>query len=108
MMKWSVPHAQVMMNAERNLLSLEGMVSFDTAARLANEGRRLLTQADKNGALSIDVRRVQNSSSATLTVVLEWWRALDALQLSLKAIYFPEQMEPLVSLSGLNRILPEH
>lgn len=98
---------QVTIDTDRHVLSLQGPVSFDTAAGLANEGRYLLQQVEAGTTLSIDARGVQHSSSATLTVVLEWWRALNARQLELKEVLLPEQMQPLVALSGLNRILPE-
>lgn len=97
---------QVMMNAEKSILSLQGPVSFDTAAQMAREGRRLLQQVEQGSTLSIDARGVQFSSSATLTIILEWWRALNVRELSLKEVLLPEQMKPLVALSGLSRILP--
>lgn len=103
----TMEQGRVTMDAGRQVLSLQGPVSFDTAALLADEGCRLLKQVAPETAVSIDARSVQHSSSATLTVVLEWWRALNARQLRLKDVLLPEQMRPLVALSGLNRILPE-
>lgn len=101
------PQSQVAMDADNHVLSLQGQVSFTKAAALAHEGCRLLQRVAPGTTLSIDARGVQHSSSATLTVVLEWWRALNAHQLGLNAILLPEQMQSLVALSGLNRILPE-
>lgn len=101
-----VPPSQVVMDVDSHVLSLQGQVSFTNAAGLAHEGCRLLQRMAPGTTLSIDARGVQHSSSATLTVVLEWWRALKTHQLALKAILLPEQMQPLVALSGLTRILP--
>lgn len=103
----NMPLCQVTIDINRHVLSLQGAVSFDTATQLANEGRHLLQQVEPGTTFSIDACGVQYSSSATLTVVLEWWRALNARQLVLKEVLLPEQMQPLVALSGLNRILPE-
>ena len=102
-----MPLSQVVMDVDSHVLSLQGPVSFTKAAALAHEGCRLLQRVAPGTTLSIDARGVQHSSSATLTVVLEWWRALNAHQLGLKAVLLPEQMQSLVALSGLNRILPE-
>ena len=94
------------LDKQRAVLCLNGPVSFDTALHLAEVGRSLISRCAEQSSLSIDIRGVQQPSSATLTVVLEWWRAMNKRRITLAEVRLPNQMAPLVALSGLEQILP--
>lgn len=86
------------------MLTLSGAPGFATAAALAKAGQTWLASA--TGPVEIDARAVTHSSSATVTILLEWLRAAPNKTCTISHIALPDVMQELVALSRLERVLP--
>lgn len=94
----------VALNADAQTLTLTGAPGFATATALAHAGRTWLGSA--KGVVEIDARGVTASSSATITVLLEWLRAAGESACKVSHIALPDVMHELIALSRLDRVLP--
>lgn len=94
----------VTLKADAHVLTLAGAPDFATAATLGQAGRTWLHGV--KGAVEIDASGVTTSSSATITVLLEWLRTAQGQACDISRIALPDVMHELVALSRLDRVLP--
>lgn len=96
----------VSLEASGSVLRVEGQVGFEVATALAEAGRGWLAGQPAETAVSFDLTGVADVSSAALSVLLEWARAVRAAGLTLEAVRLSPALRRLTDLAGLERLLP--
>ena len=86
-------------------LHFGGVVHFDNAPQLCNEGLRLLKTAAKT--VTIDMSQLQSSSSVVVAVLVSWVRAASEQQQVLYCANMPPKLRAIIGVSGLTQVLPE-
>lgn len=97
----------VHLEATEGRLAVGGDVDFDVAAPLAAAGARWLAQQPAACRLHLDLRGVDQVSSAALSVMLEWLRSAHRAGLEVEAVQLSPALAKLTALAGLNSLLPQ-
>ena len=84
-------------------LHFGGVVHFDNAEKICNDGLKLLKSAPKQ--ITIDMQLLQ-THSIVVAILVSWTRASQAGQHLLMA-NMPEKLRALIKVSGLTQALPE-
>jgi phospholipid transport system transporter-binding protein len=85
-----------------NGLVLEGVLDFDSVARLLPEGDALLAGP---GSLDLDLSGVREANSAGLALLLEWLSLARERDLRLRLRNLPEPLERLAALADVSELL---
>ncbi len=80
-------------------LSLMGVINFDNAEKVYQEGLILLKQAAAPVVL-LDLSAFNSSNTISLAVFVQWLRAMSA-QCQLKLVHMPEKMRDIIEASNL-------
>jgi anti-anti-sigma factor len=86
-------------------LHLGGVVHFDNAEKICNDGLKLLKNAPKQ--ITIDMQHLQSSHSVVLAILVSWTRAAHQAKQSLLMANMPDKLRALIKVSGLTDALPE-
>jgi len=91
--------------ANGDVLSLAGVLDFDSVVELRPVGRDWLLAA---GAATrrLDLAGVTHSSSAGLALLLDWMRVAGGVDKTLRIENMPAYMLALARISGLDALLP--
>ena len=95
--------AQLSLHETRLLFG--GVVHFDNAAKVCDDGLKLLKTAPK--AITIDMQQLQSSHSVVVAILVSWTRAASKSQQRLSFANMPEKLRAMISVSGLTEALPE-
>lgn len=87
-----------------DVLSIAGVLDFDSVVELEVEGRRWLTGAAP-AACRLDLAGVTYSSSVGIALLLGWLRAAQHAHKHLQISNMPADMAALVRVGGLDDIL---
>ncbi|MDC8445771.1 MAG: STAS domain-containing protein [Nitrosomonas sp.] len=90
-----------MIYRDGNTLVVEGGVTVHNVAGLTRQGIELL---DSN-LLYVDLQKVTEVDSTTISMLLEWQRAADRKDCRLKFVHFPASLESLMQLYDVTSIL---
>jgi len=93
---WIVPQGH-------SRFGVEGVLDFDTAARLLVESRQ---QFAGKGRMDIDLQGVRGSNSAGLALLLEWLELAYRQGISLRFRNLPESIARLAAITNLTGLLP--
>ncbi|WP_136255342.1 STAS domain-containing protein [Onishia niordana] len=97
----------VSLSAFEGELQVSGDVDFDVAASLAAAGVKWLAQQSAATELHLDLRGIDQVSSAALSVMLEWLRSADNAGLEVKQVQLSPALARLTALAGLDSLLPQ-
>jgi phospholipid transport system transporter-binding protein len=86
---------------ENDSLVLEGAVTLDTVAALADAVQEQLRQ----GARVVDFREVTEVDSAAVALALEWLRRAGEGKIDLRFANLPAAMQNLAKLYGVSELL---
>lgn len=86
-------------------LHFGGVVHFDNAERVCNDGLKLLQQAPRQ--LVIDMQTLESSTSIVVAILLSWTRMASKAQQTLHIAHMPDKLRAIISVSGLTDALPE-
>ena len=88
---------------------LLGDLTLDTSHKLLHEGLLAISRASTNGdqQWTIDCRKVGEVSSATVALILQWWRACQSRQVQLRLENLPSKLLPLMMISEVEPLLQE-
>ena len=95
--------AQLTLQETRLLLG--GVVHFDNAQKVCDEGLKLLKTAPKT--ITIDMSQLQSSSSVVVAILVSWLRVASQNQQTLLFGNMPEKLRAIISVSGLTDVLPQ-
>lgn len=95
------------LNAFEGGLQVSGDVDFDVAAPLAAAGAKWLAQQPAATELHLDLRGIDQVSSAALSVMLEWLRSAGKAGLEVKQVQLSPALARLTALAGLDSLLPQ-
>lgn len=93
---WIVPRGH-------SRFGVEGVLDFDTAARLLGESRR---QFVGKGHMEVDLQGVRGANSAGLALLLEWLELAHRHGISLRFRNLPESIARLAAITNLTGLLP--
>ncbi|WP_456267567.1 STAS domain-containing protein [Kushneria sp. AK178] len=88
-------------------LYLKGAPGFDNAPDLASAGIHWL-QGRSESSVSFNLCGVDRTSSATISVLLEWLRAAQAGRLEVDRITLSDRMRELIEMAELSDVFPAH
>ncbi|ALM52120.1 STAS domain-containing protein [Halomonas huangheensis] len=91
--------------AEGSTLRITGRVGFEGAATMAEAGCDWLRSRSRGEAIVLDLEGVEEVSSAALSMMLEWQRALRHAGLVLSEVRLSSVLAQLTSLSGLEALV---
>ena len=94
---------------ESGRYALRGVVTFDNAAQVERDGRKLLSQG-QNGAtkgVSISLAELLQADSSTLSVCLSWVRLARRQGYSLCFTGVPQELTALAKVSGVEELLAD-
>ena len=86
-------------------LHFGGVVHFDNAEKICNDGLKLLKSAPKQ--ITIDMQMLQTSHSIVVAILVSWTRAANQAGQHLLMVNMPEKLRALIKVSGLTQALPE-
>lgn len=84
-------------------LHFGGVVHFDNAEKVCNDGLKLLQQAPKT--VTIDMQALESSSSIVLAILLSWLRKANQAQQTLHLAHMPDKLRAIIGVSGLTDTL---
>jgi anti-anti-sigma regulatory factor len=82
-----------------------GVVHFDNAQKVCDDGLKLLRTAPK--AITIDMSQLQSSSSVVVAILVSWLRAASQYQQTLQFCHMPQKLRAIISVSGLTDVFPQ-
>lgn len=97
----------VHLEAVEGELAVSGDVDFDVAAPLAAAGSKWLAEQPVSRGLHLDLRGVDQVSSAALSVMLEWLRSAQRAGLEVEGVQLSPALAKLTALAGLDSLLPQ-
>lgn len=97
----------VKLEARDDALYLKGAPGFDNASDLAKAGIDWLQGYDGT-QVSFNLCGVSRTSSATISVLLEWLRAAQAKKLEVDRITLSDSMRELIEMAELSDVFPAH
>ena len=86
-------------------LQFGGVVHFDNAQKVCDDGLKLLRTAPK--AITIDMSQLQSSSSVVVAILVSWLRAASQYQQTLQFCHMPQKLRAIISVSGLTDVFPQ-
>lgn len=87
-------------------LAVAGDVDFDIAAPLAEAGSGWLAEQSSGSHVALDLRGVEQVSSAALSVLLEWTRRARAAGVQIDSVRLSAPLLRLTRVAGLDALLP--
>lgn len=84
-------------------LHFGGVVHFDNAEKVCNDGLKLLEQAPK--VVTIDMQALESSSSIVVAILLSWTRKATNAQQTLHLANMPDKLRAIIGVSGLAETL---
>ncbi|GHC32286.1 hypothetical protein GCM10010082_28340 [Kushneria pakistanensis] len=97
----------VALKAREDVLYLKGAPGFDNASDLATAGINWLQQ-HKGSQVSFNLCGVSRTSSATISVLLEWLRMTQQKKLEVDRITLSDSMRELIEMAELSDVFPAH
>lgn len=97
----------ITLEARDTTLYLKGAPGFDNAAGLALAGIEWLKKYDGK-RISFNACGVNRTSSATISVLLEWLRAAQRKNLQIDRMILSDRMRELVEMAELDHVFPAH
>lgn len=97
----------VTLEARDAALYLKGAPGFDNAPELASAGIDWL-QGYGGTQVSFNLCGVERTSSATISVLLEWLRAAQSKKLEVDRITLSDRMRELIEMAELGDVFPAH
>lgn len=97
----------VTLKARDAALYLKGAPGFDNASDLATAGIDWLKGYDGT-QVSFNLCGVSRTSSATISVLLEWLRVAQAKKLEVDRITLSDSMRELIEMAELGDVFPAH
>jgi len=94
------------LEASETSLRVCGRVNFDGAAEMAEAGREWLEARQQGESVRLDLGDVEQVSSAALSVMLEWLRAIREAGLRLDGVELSPALQRLTRLAGIDSLLP--
>ena len=91
-----------MITRDGDCLQVSGRLTMETVAALYNTGLK----ANENGALVIDMARVEEVDSAAVSLLLSWLRRAQSNQVALSFEHIPDNLMSLARLYGVADLLP--
>jgi len=85
-------------------LQVSGIVDFDNALDLRQQGERLISKAADH--CEVDFSRVTKAGSAALTLLFSWLRHSVNVQKTLVFTNLPDDLLGVAQVSGVDQILP--
>lgn len=95
------------LEADGNVLCVLGEADFTVAATLAATGCEWLHRQAEGSRIRFDLSRVDQASSAALSVMLEWLRCARRRQLMVESVRLSSPLSRLTAMAGLDRLLPQ-
>ena len=89
------------------VLSASGEAGFDVAAALATAGCEWLDQQTEGSRVAFDLSRVDQASSAVLSVMLEWLRCARRKALVVESVRLSTPLSRVTAMAGLDRLLSQ-
>lgn len=88
---------------------LQGDLTLDTSHQLLQDGLLAISRASTKGdqQWTIDCSKVGEVSSATVALILQWWRACQSRQVQLRLENLPSKLLPLMMISEVEPLLRE-
>ena len=83
---------------------LSGVVDFANLAEIRRIGEARINEARE--ALSIDLSRLEKANSAAVALLIAWFRAAEAHQMSIAFVEVPHELRNIIAFSGLDEVLP--
>ncbi len=84
------------------VFELSGRMTFQTVPQFLTHTAVWLN--DSNGSVVIDLSKVTLADSAGVALMLEWLRQARIAKRDLTFVNFPEQVQHLISVSGLSNV----
>ncbi len=97
----------VTLEAREAALYLKGAPGFDNASDLATAGINWL-QSHEGPQVSFNLCGVSRTSSATISVLLEWLRMAQKKKLEVDRITLSDSMRELIEMAELSDVFPAH
>ncbi|WP_404374860.1 STAS domain-containing protein [Vreelandella aquamarina] len=94
---------EVSLNARSDSLEVAGDVTMNAAAEVAAAGVKWLRSAGCQ-EVGFDFRQVSKASSVAISVLFEWLRACQALDISVRAVTLSPPLQRLASLAELGAL----
>ena len=103
--EYEMTNTVAQLSLQETRLLFGGVVHFDNAAKVCDDGLKLLKTAPK--AITIDMQQLQSSHSVVVAILVSWTRAASQSQQRLSFANMPEKLRAMISVSGLTEALPE-
>lgn len=83
---------------------LSGVIDFANLTEIRSIGESRIKEAVKT--LSIDLSRLEEANSATVALLIAWFRTAEAHEISIIFVEVPHELRNIIALSGLDQVLP--
>tara|TARA_B100002019_G_scaffold233131_1_gene207079 strand:+ start:760 stop:1098 length:339 start_codon:yes stop_codon:yes gene_type:complete len=97
---------EVTLSAQGDSLMVAGDLTMSVAADVAARGVQWLRQSD-HSEVCLDFAKINKASSAALSVLFEWLRACQALQVKVRSIVLSPPLQRLASLAELDTLVSQ-
>jgi phospholipid transport system transporter-binding protein len=91
-----------MIEYKKDFFVISGELNFTTAVKLWNESLALMAKASQ---LNFDFTAVTNSNSAGIALLLEWVKYAKQHQKSIRFNNIPKQLNSIIAVSGISKVL---
>ncbi len=83
---------------------LSGVVDFDNLNEIRHVGEARIGEVGES--LSIDLSGLEVANSATVALLIAWFRAAEAQEKSIVFVEVPHELRNIIAFSGLDEVLP--
>ena len=83
---------------------LSGVINFDNLTEIRSVGEARISEV--NETLRIDLSDLEEANSATVALLIAWFRAARAQDKSIVFVEVPPELRNIIAFSGLDQVLP--
>ena len=83
---------------------LSGVIDFDNLTDIRRVGEARISEV--NETLRIDLSGLEQANSATVALLIAWFRAAEAQEKSVVFVEVPPELRNIIAFSGLEQVLP--
>lgn len=85
---------------------LKGHFDVASITKMIKPGYRMINQAPDNATVAVDLSGVEHADSASVALLLDWWRYAKTKNKSVTFTNLPQKMQDIINVSNLENILP--
>ncbi|MCZ6659021.1 MAG: STAS domain-containing protein [Gammaproteobacteria bacterium] len=83
---------------------LSGVIDFDNLTEIRRVGEARIGEVSES--LSIDLSGLEKANSATVALLIAWFRAAEAQEKSIVFVEIRPELRNIIAFSGLDQVLP--